>query len=192
MVTVQSRQLGAHSAGKNSNHSSNVKAHNTPYRGTRENVNVVEVDAQENFNADDSDDEDEEVATLTGTDRHKSSKMLNAPAFAASKTRVTQSVYSGNRNHVVPATNFAIDANKHRRTPGAPLMRNSAFMTPHRMFTGSSESESAMKSRSLEEVHDKKNKMRLVMKDPCDRRHLLVEAIIKLILRWVLGLCVHR
>lgn len=144
-MTVQSRQLGAHLPAV------------APVKNREKNINMIKENTQKIFNVEESDDEDEEVATLTGTDRNKSSasKMLTTP-FAASKTLATQGVYMNNRNHLISAPNAALDANKHRRTPGAPLMRNSAFITPHKIFPGAGEVGSAMKSQA-HQVQNKQN-----------------------------------
>ena len=116
----------------------------------------------------DSDDEDEEGATLTGTDRIKSSeiKTLNTPGFAALKTLATPGTFVNNRNHLVHANaeNMHLDVNKHRRTPGAPLMRNSAFITPHKIFPGADRdipSTSAMKSQNKQNQDRKHDQVQI-------------------------------
>ncbi len=111
------------------------------------------------FHEEESDGEDEEVATLTGTDRNKtsSSKILNTP-FASSKTLATQVVHSSNQNHIISATHAGLEDNRHRRTPGAPLMRNSAFITPHKIFPkGIADTDMKSQAAATNELQNKQN-----------------------------------
>lgn len=152
MVAIQSTQIGhrphtiASIESRGAEMNAGTSSTQTPLRHPRQNViNTTNLPTQ-SVHVEDSDEEDEEVATLTGTDRNKASaqNMLNTPAFTALKGLAPPGGgYIDHQNHLISAS---LDMNNHRRTPGAPLMRNSAFITPHKIFPAAGDVSSTIKS----------------------------------------------